>query len=206
MLQRRIRRTPVAGAQNGSGRSALRAPVAHRRPAIKKGNNEVDSHQSRQPPRSRVAALVAAGRVGPPCRRLCRRPSRGTSRRGSSGQRKAGLTITFLPKNLGNPYFDTATPGGKEAVEEFGGTYSEVGPVRGEPRRARCSYINTAAQQGAGVIVVSANDPNAICDALNEAREAGVEVVTSTPTPTRTAATCSSTRPRPRASPRSRST
>ena len=39
-------------------------------------------------------------------------------------------------------------------------------------------YINTAAQQGAGALIVSANDPEALCDALNEARDAGVKVVT----------------------------
>ena len=39
-------------------------------------------------------------------------------------------------------------------------------------------YINTAAQQGVSALVVSANDPEAICDALNQARDAGVKVVT----------------------------
>ena len=39
-------------------------------------------------------------------------------------------------------------------------------------------YINTAAQQGVNALVVSANDPKAICDALNEARDAGTKVVT----------------------------
>ena len=39
-------------------------------------------------------------------------------------------------------------------------------------------YIQTAAQQGAGGLIVSANDPEAICDALDEARTAGVKIVT----------------------------
>ena len=43
---------------------------------------------------------------------------------------------------------------------------------------AQVPYINTAAQQGVSAIVVSANDPKALCDALNEARDAGVKVVT----------------------------
>lgn len=87
------------------------------------------------------------------------------------------LTITFLPKNLGNPYFDTSSKGGKTAVEEIGGTFAEVGPAEATPD-AQVSYINTATQQGVGALVVSANDPKAICDALNEARDAGVKVVT----------------------------
>ncbi|GAA1995400.1 rhamnose ABC transporter substrate-binding protein [Microbacterium ulmi] len=89
----------------------------------------------------------------------------------------ANLSITFLPKNLGNPYFDTSSKGGKAAVEEFGGTFAEVGPAEATPD-AQVSYINTATQQGVGALVVSANDPQAICDALNEARDNGVKVVT----------------------------
>lgn len=89
----------------------------------------------------------------------------------------ANLEITFLPKNLGNPYFDTSNAGGQEAIEEFGGTFAEVGPTEASPT-AQVSYIQTAAQQGVGALVVSANDPEAICDALNEARDAEVKVVT----------------------------
>jgi rhamnose transport system substrate-binding protein len=94
-----------------------------------------------------------------------------------TGGDTANLAITFLPKNLGNPYFDTSSKGGKTAVDELGGTFAEVGPAEATPD-AQVSYINTATQQGVGALVVSANDPQAICDALNEARDAGVKVVT----------------------------
>jgi rhamnose transport system substrate-binding protein len=100
---------------------------------------------------------------------------------GDSGSSGGGggdaTTVTFLPKNLGNPYFDTSDAGGKKAVEEFGGTYEEVGPDTASPD-AQVQFINTAAQQGVNALVVSANDPEAICDALNEARDAGTKVVT----------------------------
>ncbi|HZU93582.1 MAG TPA: rhamnose ABC transporter substrate-binding protein [Microbacterium sp.] len=104
----------------------------------------------------------------------------GSGSGGDSGGSAGGsdnLSITFLPKNLGNPYFDTSSKGGKKAVEEFGGTFAEVGPAEATPD-AQVSYINTATQQAVGALVVSANDPKAICDALNEARDAGVKVVT----------------------------
>ncbi len=97
---------------------------------------------------------------------------------GGSGDNGGGnASITFLPKNLGNPYFDTSSKGGKAAVEEIGGTFSEVGPQEATPD-GQVSFINTAAQQGVGALVVSANDPKAIGDALNEARDAGTKVVT----------------------------
>ncbi|MFF2493843.1 rhamnose ABC transporter substrate-binding protein [Agromyces sp. NPDC058064] len=95
----------------------------------------------------------------------------------SSGGDSANLAITFLPKNLGNPYFDTSSAGAKEAIGEFDGTFAEVGPAEATPD-AQVSYINTLTQQGVGAIAVSANDPEAICDALNEARDAGIKVVT----------------------------
>lgn len=96
---------------------------------------------------------------------------------GGGGDEGGDLSITFLPKNLGNPYFDTSNAGGEEAIEEFGGTFEEVGPSEATPT-SQVSFIQTAAQQGVGGLVISANDPEAICDALDEARSAGVKVVT----------------------------
>ena len=95
----------------------------------------------------------------------------------ASAPADANLAITFLPKNLGNPYFDTSSKGGKAAAAEFGGTFAEVGPAEATPD-AQVSYINTLTQQQVGGIVVSANDKTAICDALTEAMEAGIKVVT----------------------------
>lgn len=86
-------------------------------------------------------------------------------------------TVTFLPKNLGNPYFETSDAGGKKAVEEFGGKFDEVGPDTAGPD-AQVTYIDTAASQGVKALIVSANDPTALCDALNNARDAGTKVVT----------------------------
>jgi len=96
---------------------------------------------------------------------------------GSGGGGGGDTSVTFLPKNLGNPYFDTSDKGGAAAVKEFGGKFSEVGPQEATPD-GQVPFINTAAQQGIGALVVSANDPKAIGDALNEAREAGTKVVT----------------------------
>jgi rhamnose transport system substrate-binding protein len=83
----------------------------------------------------------------------------------------------MLPKNLGNPYFDTSTAGAEKAADELGVTVEEVGPQEAAAD-AQVQYINTAAQQGVNGLIVSANDPTAICDALNQARDAGTKVVT----------------------------
>jgi rhamnose transport system substrate-binding protein len=85
--------------------------------------------------------------------------------------------MTMLPKNLGNAYFDTSTAGAEEAAEELGATLEEVGPDAASPD-AQVSYINTAAQQGVSALILSANDPEALCDAVAEAQSAGTKVVT----------------------------
>jgi rhamnose transport system substrate-binding protein len=96
---------------------------------------------------------------------------------GSGSEGGGELSITMLPKNLGNPYFDTSTSGAEAAAEEIGASIEEVGPETASPD-AQVSYINTVAQQGQDALILSANDPEALCDAIDEARSAEVKVVT----------------------------
>src|SRR5262245_14797536 len=115
----------------------------------------------------RISALAALTLVAGLALSACGSDDEGDGGGSSSGD----ISVTFLPKNLGNAYFDTSSAGGKEAVEEFGGTFDEVGPDTGSPD-AQVPFINTAAQQGVNALVLSANDPKALCDAIDEARDA----------------------------------
>lgn len=102
----------------------------------------------------------------------------GSDDSGSDGASGGGdLTITMLPKNLGNPYFDTSTSGAEDAASAIGASVEEVGPDTATPD-AQVPFINTAAQQGVDALIVSANDPTAICDSLEEASSAGTAIVT----------------------------
>ncbi len=120
-----------------------------------------------------TAVLVLAG-----CAGSSDSASTGSKSSGSaSGDSGGAISVTFIPKNLGNAYFDTSTSGAKKAAGELGNTLDEVGPDTASPD-AQVQYINTAAQQGKKALVVSANDPKAICSAINDARDAGSKVVT----------------------------
>jgi rhamnose transport system substrate-binding protein len=88
-----------------------------------------------------------------------------------------GLGIAFLPKQVNNPYFTVASAGASAATEEIGGEYKETGPSEASAS-SQVSYINTLTQQGDEVILLSANDPNAVCPAVNQARQAGAKVIT----------------------------
>ncbi|GIF01486.1 rhamnose ABC transporter substrate-binding protein [Paractinoplanes rishiriensis] len=90
---------------------------------------------------------------------------------------KEGLKIAYLPKQLNNPYSDVETSGGEVAVKELKGEYKKVGP-NDASASSQVSYINTLIQQQQDVIVIAANDPNAVCPSLNQARAAKIKVVT----------------------------
>jgi rhamnose transport system substrate-binding protein len=104
-------------------------------------------------------------------------PGGGGGQAATDGKIKSGLKITFLPKQINNPYFDVSDGGGEKAIKEFGGEYKQVGPSEGTAS-SQVTYINTAAQQRQDALVISANDANAVAPALKQAMSAGVKVVT----------------------------
>jgi rhamnose transport system substrate-binding protein len=122
---------------------------------------------------SRVISLAAAAVALALVATGCSSSSGGSG----SGSGDKNYKITFLPKNLGNAYFDTSDKGGADAIKAFGGTYKEVGPATATAD-AQVSYINTLTQQQVGAIVLSANDPTALGSALTQAKSAGVKIVT----------------------------
>jgi rhamnose transport system substrate-binding protein len=89
---------------------------------------------------------------------------------------KQGVKMAFLPKQLNNPYSDIEVSGGKAALDELKGEYKLVGP-NDASASSQVSYINTLIQQQQDVIGIAANDPNAVCPSLNQARSAGIKVV-----------------------------
>ena len=89
---------------------------------------------------------------------------------------REGLKMAFLPKQLNNPYSDIEVSGAEAAVTELKGEYKLVGP-NDASASSQVSYINTLIQQQQDVIGIAANDPNAVCPSLNQARSAGIKVV-----------------------------
>lgn len=85
--------------------------------------------------------------------------------------------ITFIPKQLNNPYTDVVLSGGTEGAEEAGFAATEiVGPLDASAS-SQVSFINAETQAGTDVITIAANDPDAVCPALEQARSAGASIV-----------------------------
>ncbi|WP_188503590.1 rhamnose ABC transporter substrate-binding protein [Nesterenkonia alkaliphila] len=125
------------------------------------------------------AALTATGMAAALVLASCGGDDSGNGNGEDNGGDAEGsdLSITFIPTDLGNPYFEASNTGAGEATEEFGASLSIVGPQEATPD-AQVEHINTAAQQGEDAIAIAANDVSAVCGALNEAREVGIPVVT----------------------------
>jgi rhamnose transport system substrate-binding protein len=96
---------------------------------------------------------------------------------GSGGGGGAAESITFIPKQLNNPYTDVVLGGGKDGAKAAGFSATEVvGPLEASAS-SQVSFINAETQAGTNVIVIAANDPDAVCPALKEARDGGAKIV-----------------------------
>src|SRR5713101_1653063 len=91
-------------------------------------------------------------------------------------QQAGGLNVAFLPKQVNNPYFDTAARGGQKAASELGGSFKQVGPSEATGA-AQVPFIQDLTTQNVSAIAVSAADPDAIAPSLRAARAAGIKVV-----------------------------
>ena len=83
----------------------------------------------------------------------------------------------LVPKNLGNPYFDTANNGAQEAAKELGIAVKYQGSATADATEQITLLNSLIAQKPCG-LAVSANDADALVPTGKSAMEAGIPVVT----------------------------
>ena len=83
----------------------------------------------------------------------------------------------LVPKNLGNPYFDTANNGAQEAAGELGITVLYQGSATADATEQITLLNSLIAQKPCG-LAISANDADALVPAGQAAMEAGIPVIT----------------------------
>jgi rhamnose transport system substrate-binding protein len=93
------------------------------------------------------------------------------------GEFETGLSFAMLPKQVNNPYFEVSSEGAESVVTELEGEYEYTGPSEATAS-SQVQYINTLSQQQTNVILLSANDPNALCSSLEQARSGDTSIVT----------------------------
>lgn len=83
----------------------------------------------------------------------------------------------LVPKNLGNPYFDTGNNGAQEAAKELGITVLYQGSATADATE-QITLLNSLIAQNPCGLAISANDADALVPTGQAAMEAGIPVVT----------------------------
>ncbi len=83
----------------------------------------------------------------------------------------------LVPKNLGNPYFDTSNAGAQEAAGELGITVTYQGSATADATE-QISLLNSLIAQNVCGLAISANDADALVPTGQAAMDAGIAVVT----------------------------
>ena len=86
------------------------------------------------------------------------------------------LKIVYIPKNTGNPYFDSIIGGFTKACEELGCEFTTTAPATAEAT-SQVSFVKEQIQRGVNVIAISPNSPDALNQVFDEAREKGITVL-----------------------------
>ena len=93
-----------------------------------------------------------------------------------SGSSSGGKTYVLVPKNLGNPYFDTANKGAQAAAKELGVTVNYQGPSTADATQ-QIQLINSLIAQNVSGLAISADDSDALVTAGKAAIAANIPVV-----------------------------
>jgi rhamnose transport system substrate-binding protein len=90
---------------------------------------------------------------------------------------EGGGNYVLVPKNLGNPYFDTANVGAQEAAGELGVEVTYQGSSVADATE-QIQLLNSLIAQNVDGLAISANDADALVPTGQEATDAGIPVVT----------------------------
>ncbi len=90
----------------------------------------------------------------------------------------AGKKIAFVPKLQGIPYFEAMNAGGQQAAKELGLTWLYQGPTQADAA-AQAQIVRSYIQQKVDTLIVAPNDPDSMAPVLQQAKDAGIKVLTS---------------------------
>ena len=123
----------------------------------------------------KVAAVLAVGAL---TLSACTSKNDSTSAASTAASGAEAVTVAFVPKLQGIPYFEAMNAGGQKAAEELGIEWLYQGPTTADAA-AQSEIVRAFIQQKVDVLVVAPNDPDSMAPLLQEAKDAGIRVATS---------------------------
>jgi rhamnose transport system substrate-binding protein len=97
---------------------------------------------------------------------------------GSGGGEDDQITVAFVPKLQGIPYFEAMNAGGEAAADELGIKWLYQGPTTADAA-AQADIVRSFIQQDVDALIVAPNDPDSMAPLLKEAADQGIKVATS---------------------------
>lgn len=89
------------------------------------------------------------------------------------------ITVAFVPKLQGSPYFEAMNTGAERAVADNDNLeWIYQGPTNADAT-AQSDVVRSMIQQQVDVLIVAPNDPDSLAPLLQEAESAGIKVATS---------------------------
>lgn len=88
------------------------------------------------------------------------------------------ISVAFVPKLQGIPYFEAMNTGGQAAADELGFEWLYQGPTTADAA-AQADIVRSYIQQEVDVLFVAPNDPDSMAPLLQEAQDAGIAVATT---------------------------
>ena len=88
----------------------------------------------------------------------------------------AKTEVVYIPKNTGNPYFDSIIKGFEVGAEKYGYNFSTVAPATADAT-SQLPFIKAEIQRGVDVIAISPNSNDALNTVFDQARKKGIIVM-----------------------------
>lgn len=125
---------------------------------------------------SRLATAIATAAIATVALAGC--TSKNDTPAASAGSGSGDVTVAFVPKLQGSPYFEAMNTGAQQAAEDLGVTWVMQGPTTADAA-AQADIVRSFIQQKVDALVVAPNDPDSMAPLLQEAADAGIKVYTS---------------------------
>ncbi len=99
----------------------------------------------------------------------------GKQESGTAGGKET-IKVVYIPKNTGNPYFDSIIGGFEKAAGELGFEFTTVAPATAEAT-SQIPFIKAQIQRGVDVLAISPNSPDALNQVFKQAMDKGIYVL-----------------------------
>lgn len=94
----------------------------------------------------------------------------------NSAKKNGPIKVVYIPKNTGNPYFDSIIQGFQDASKKFNFEFTTVAPSNADAT-SQIPYIEAQIQRGVDVIAISPNSSDALDQVFKKAMDKGIKVV-----------------------------